>query len=605
MYRIFLVEDDETIAKLVRRHLEKWDYDVHVVQKFDAVMSEFASFDPQLVLMDIGLPFYNGYHWCTEIRRVSKVPVVFLSSAADNMNIVMAVSMGADDFIAKPFDLDVLTVKIQAIIRRCYDFGANNSVLEHNGAMLNISDATITYDDKRLELTKNELKILQTLFDNKERIVSRSLLMEKLWESDAYVDENTLSVNVNRLRKKLDSIGLESFIVTKKGAWVQAGVRGHGKNTKQTASDKFYNIWILMIVTMSCIHLLYMYLIGARKQDLVYAAVLDAILLLITVLVGFFRYSSKVKALSNALKRPLEEQAQLPEATDDVEILYHRLLENQSIARSESESSAAIRQSQMRDYYSMWVHQIKTPISAMKLLLEAEREELGQLICDDEQSQCHIGDMTGGNIGAAGLNAALKQQAVLTELSDNMDSFEDELFRIEEYVSMALQYQRVSSTENDFVLEKVSVDGVIRDTIKKYAKIMIRRHIGINYSGTGQEVYTDGKWLAFMLEQILSNAIKYTPHGVVTIETAEEKDRFFITIKDTGIGIKAEDLPRVFEKGYTGYNGHADKKATGIGLYLCRQMADKLGHTIRMESEIGKGTKVWIGFDLDYADVRD
>lgn len=251
------------------------------------------------------------------------------------------------------------------------------------------------------------------------------------------------------------------------------------------------------------------------------------------------------------------------------------------------------------------MHQIKTPISAMKLLLEAEREELGQLICDDEQSQCHIGDMTGGNIGAAGLNAALKQQAVLTELSDNVASFEDELFRIEEYVSMALQYQRVSSTENDFVLEKVSVDGVIRDTIKKYAKIMIRRHIGINYSGTGQEIYTDGKWLAFMLEQILSNAIKYTPHGVVTIETAEEKDRFFITIKDTGIGIKAEDLPRVFEKGYTGYNGHADKKATGIGLYLCRQMADKLGHTIRMESEIGKGTKVWIGFDLDYADTRD
>lgn len=334
-----------------------------------------------------------------------------------------------------------------------------------------------------------------------------------------------------------------------------------------------------MIVTMSCIHLLYMYLIGARKQDVVYAAVLDAMIIIITVLAGFLGYSSKVKALSNALERPVEEQAQLPEATDDVEILYHRLLENQSIARSESESSAAIRQSQMRDYYSMWVHQIKTPISAMKLLLEAEREELGQLICDDEQSQCL--------------------------LSDNMDSFEDELFRIEEYVSMALQYQRVSSTENDFVLEKVSVDGVIRDTIKKYAKIMIRRHIGMNYSGTVQEVYTDGKWLAFILEQLLSNAIKYTLQGFVKIETAKEANRFFITIKDTGIGIKAEDLPRVFEKGYTGYNGHADKKATGIGLYLCRQMADKLGHTIRMESEIGKGTKVWIGFDLDYADTRD
>ena len=369
-------------------------------------------------------------------------------------------------------------------------------------------------------------------------------------------------------------------------------------------------IWILMIITMSCIHLLYMYLIGARKQDVVYAAVLDAILLLITVMVGFFRYSGKVKALSNALKRPVEEQAQLPEATDDVEILYHRLLENQSIARSESESSAAVRQSRMRDYYSMWVHQIKTPISAMKLLLEAEREELGQLMCDEEQSQCRIADMNGCNISAtelniSELNASGKQQIVYTELSDNLDSFEDELFRIEEYVSMALQYQRVSSTENDFVLEKISLDGVIRDTIKKYAKIMIRRHIGINYSGTKKQVYTDEKWLEFILEQILSNAIKYTPKGFVTIETTEEKDRFFITIKDTGIGIKAEDLPRVFEKGYTGYNGHADKKATGIGLYLCKQMADKLGHTIRVESELGKGTKVWIGFNLDYADTRD
>lgn len=171
------------------------------------------------------------------------------------------------------------------------------------------------------------------------------------------------------------------------------------------------------------------------------------------------RYSSKVKALSNALNRPVEEQAQLFEPTDDVEQLYTRLLENQSIARSESESSAAVRQSRMRDYYSMWVHQIKTPISAMKLLLEAEREELGLLMSDDEQSQCGIADMNGGNISTAGLNVvelndAAKQKAVFKELSDNVGSFEDELFRIEEYVSMALQYQRVSNTENDFVLEK-------------------------------------------------------------------------------------------------------------------------------------------------------
>lgn len=223
MYKIFFVEDDETIAKMVKNHLEKWDYEVRIAQKFDRIMAEFADYEPQLVLMDIGLPFYNGYHWCTQIRKVSNVPVVFLSSAADNMNIVMAVTMGADDFIAKPFDMQVLTVKIQAILRRSYDFAGNSSVLEHKGAMLNISEAELSYEGESLELTKNELKILQTLFENKASIVTRDTLMTKLWESDTYVDENTLSVNVNRLRKKLASIGLSDFIITKKGIGYKLG----------------------------------------------------------------------------------------------------------------------------------------------------------------------------------------------------------------------------------------------------------------------------------------------------------------------------------------------------------------------------------------------
>ena len=223
MYKIFLVEDDETIAKMVKNHLEKWDYEVRIAQKFDRIMAEFADYEPQLVLMDIGLPFYNGYHWCTQIRKVSNVPVVFLSSAADNMNIVMAVTMGADDFIAKPFDMQVLTVKIQAILRRSYDFAGNSSVLEHRGAMLNISEAELSYEGESLELTKNELKILQTLFENKASIVTRDTLMTKLWERDIYVDENTLSVNVNRLRKKLASIGLSDFIITKKGIGYKLG----------------------------------------------------------------------------------------------------------------------------------------------------------------------------------------------------------------------------------------------------------------------------------------------------------------------------------------------------------------------------------------------
>lgn len=223
MYRVMIVEDDEIIAKTVKKHLEQWQYDVHIILDLSNVMGEFTDYSPHIVLMDIKLPFYNGYHWCSEIRRVSKLPIMFLSSASDNMNIVMAMNMGADDFISKPFDLDVLTVKIQALIRRSYDFSVGSSVISHRDAMLNLADATLNYKNERIELTKNELKILQTLMENKEKIVLRDDLMAKIWESDDYIDENTLSVNVNRLRKKLSGIGLDNFIITKKGLGYKLG----------------------------------------------------------------------------------------------------------------------------------------------------------------------------------------------------------------------------------------------------------------------------------------------------------------------------------------------------------------------------------------------
>lgn len=217
------MEDDETIARLIKKHLEKWEYEVSTVQDFGNVLGEFAVCDPQLVLLDIRLPFYNGHYWCTQIRQVSKVPIIFLSSVSDNMNIVMAMNMGADDFIPKPFDLEVLTAKVQALLRRSYDFAGSSSMLEHKGMLLNLSDATILYQEQKVELTKNELKILQTLIENKTQVVTRETLMTRLWESDMYVDENKLSVNVNRLRKKLTSIGLEDSILTKKGIGYQIG----------------------------------------------------------------------------------------------------------------------------------------------------------------------------------------------------------------------------------------------------------------------------------------------------------------------------------------------------------------------------------------------
>lgn len=217
MYRILLVEDDPGIAQAVCAHLRQWELDARCVQNFRAVMEEFTAFDPQLVLLDISLPFFNGYHWCTQIRAVSRVPVVFLSSASENMNIVMAMNMGGDDFIAKPFDLNVLLAKIQAILRRTYDFAAPAPTLEHRGAVLNTADASLTYQGQRIELTKNDYRILQTLLERKGSVVSRETLMEKLWETDSFVDENTLTVNIARLRRKLEAAGLPDYITTKKG----------------------------------------------------------------------------------------------------------------------------------------------------------------------------------------------------------------------------------------------------------------------------------------------------------------------------------------------------------------------------------------------------
>lgn len=217
MYKLLIVEDDAGIAAAIKAQAEAWAMSCRVIEDFRSVMREFAEFQPHLVLMDISLPFFNGYHWCAEIRRVSKTPIIFISSASDNMNIVMAMNMGGDDFIAKPFDMAVLMAKVQALLRRSYDFAASAPLIEHKGAILNLGDGTLTYQGAAIPLSKNEYRILLSLMENKGRVVSREKLMERLWETDSFIDENTLTVNVGRLRRKLEAAGLKDFIATKIG----------------------------------------------------------------------------------------------------------------------------------------------------------------------------------------------------------------------------------------------------------------------------------------------------------------------------------------------------------------------------------------------------
>lgn len=217
MYRIYIVEDDRGIAQAICRCAESWGMEPVCAADLHDVMGQFAAVQPHLVLLDIALPFMDGYHWCREIRHVSSVPILFLSSAADNMNIIMAMNMGADDFIAKPFDSSVLAAKLNALLRRAYDFGRSRPVLEHRGAILQTGENTLTYRGETVALTKNEYRIVLTLMENKGKVVSRERLMETLWKTDCFVGENTLTVNVSRVRRKLEDVGLKGFIVTKSG----------------------------------------------------------------------------------------------------------------------------------------------------------------------------------------------------------------------------------------------------------------------------------------------------------------------------------------------------------------------------------------------------
>lgn len=216
-YRIYLVEDDKVIAEQVKKYLEKWEYEVSCAVDFRNIATEYAKQKPDLVLMDVGLPFFNGYYWCTQIRQLSQVPIIFISSAADNMNIVMAVNMGGDDFVAKPFELEVLAAKIQAVLRRTYAFHEKTRVMEYGGLILELTTAALVAGEQRIELTKNEFRVLQLLFENGGSVVSREAIMKRLWDNDCFIDDNTLTVNMTRLRKKLEAAGVTGRIVTRKG----------------------------------------------------------------------------------------------------------------------------------------------------------------------------------------------------------------------------------------------------------------------------------------------------------------------------------------------------------------------------------------------------
>ena len=327
--------------------------------------------------------------------------------------------------------------------------------------------------------------------------------------------------------------------------------------------------WLILAIVMLCMHVLYLFLIGHPEGDLIYAGILDLCIIAFALCIAYIRYDRKVRYLKDMLQQPFSGEMKLPETEDVTEELLGQLVEDANIERQLTLNIAARQQSEMKDYYAKWVHQIKTPIFALRLLLREEPEE-------------------------------------------NRESGA-QLFRIEQYVEMVLGYLRTEDMSADLKLTRCSLDRIIREQIHKYAGIFVSKKLSLSYEGTDAIVLTDEKWLGFVIGQILSNALKYTRTGGIEIWLEDERGNRVsenpnlkqntapgicntapatLVIADSGIGIQPEDLPRIFEKGYTGVNGREDNRATGIGLYLSRKILRKLGHEITVDSQVDKGTEV-------------
>lgn len=308
--------------------------------------------------------------------------------------------------------------------------------------------------------------------------------------------------------------------------------------------------YFALLAAFAAIFLAVFWLYGLPLEPVLYGGALCAAIGAMFVLVGFLRFRARHARLTALAER--FEAEHLPAAQDAIEADYQAILRALDRRQRAAENRLSEAQSDLMDYYTMWAHQIKTPIAAMRLLLQTGAEPA---------------------------------------------EMEEELFRIEQYVEMVLGYLRSESLSGDLLVSRCDLDAIVRGCVRKYRKQFIRKHIALRYEPLRATVLTDPKWLAFVIEQLLSNALKYTPQGTIAIEMDAARPDALV-ISDTGIGIRPEDLPRVFEKGYTGFNGReGDRRATGIGLYLCRRILKRLGHTIEIETSPGRGTRVILGLD--------
>ena len=443
--KIYIVEDDRVLRTELMKLLNSYGYECAYSDDWQNIIQLALQESPDLILLDINLPLFDGFHICREIRKQSDVPIIVVTSRSTDMDELMSMNLGADDFITKPYNTQILVARIAALLKRSTHVPVSEEI-EYKGVIFRPSKGLISYGADSAELTKNEMKILSVLLKNAGKIVSRDELMDELWQSDEFVDDNTLTVNVNRLRKKLGFV---------EGA----------------------------------------------------------------ILVDVLRQTTK-------------------SMNDDIAD-YRRM------------------NTEYQDYIETWIHEIKIPISCIDLICENNKGEM-----------------------ASGVKA--------------------ELSRIDGYVEQALYYARSTNLEKDYMIREIKLDQLVKGTLKKYSRQLIAAKATPIFDNLSQTVYGDPKWLEFILGQLIANSIKYKKETLtLTFSTREEQDNVLLYVSDDGIGIPESELPRIFEKGFTGTNGRSYAKSTGIGLYLCRKLCNKMHLSISASSASGQGTTIQITFPKD------
>lgn len=522
--KIIIVEDHEPIRNELSILLSKYGYEIIAIEHFDTVVEDCLRENADLILLDINLPLYDGYYVCRAIREKSEVPIIVVTSRDSEMDELMSMNLGADDFVTKPYNTQILLARISAMLKRTRKEEVENSV-QYHGLKLQLNNSTVVYEDQVIELSKNEMRILYTLLQNKGKIVSRDHLME------------TRVSRVKRFHKN------------------QKRARVYGMRLR-----RFLSIYYAQMAThfiFLCLIEGLFYIFEVNRYLMIYLLVIGILLELIYLGQQYmkkFRYYKEMTIKLDMLdqKNMLSEMMERPDFFEG-EFIYDIL---QSCNKSMNDEILQYRTEAAgyREYIEMWIHEVKTPLAAAKLILENHPSEI-------------------------------------TEAMD------EALQQINYYLEQALYYARSNSVEKDYLVKELNLKDMVQKAVRSNARIMISNKIKISMNNLDQKIFSDEKWLLFILNQIISNAVKYKKEDPqISFEARQSTNQIFLEIRDNGIGIAAKDLPRVTDKGYTGTTGRNYEKSTGMGLYLCKKLCDKLQLSFKIESKEEEYTIVTIGF---------